>query len=524
MTLPDVGRRCYGAYVAVVIALLAFVNGHVTYYQQYGLAPYDLALMGAAAAAGIVAAAVVVRARRPLSRILASRGAFAAMVAIGTLALVGAQLLIISGAWFETGWDVAMLTDFHGRAAQAEYLSTYPNQWFLAGLFSLAGPLAEQAGVEPYLAFTVAGALGVAASVGATAYIGRALAGPVAGACAFAAAWVLLGLNPNILVPYSDAYGMLCPTVVLFAYTVVRSRPLRWALIPFATYVGYCIKPTAVFAAAAIVAVEGVAALGRIRHRRAAALSPGRHFRTGPGALAARRAEGARRSLACALLGALSLAVALAVVGAVERQAVFEVDENRAVGIPHYLMMGFNEEYNGVYSPDDFAFTASFPTVGERTEANLSVWWDRVVGMGPVGIGKLFAKKAMLSYGEGAFTWRDWYFERVHGDNALIRSLYGIPDAQQAPSKLKPDDVVPWAWGAQVIWFGALIGIVLACAARRADRREAAVCCALLMLSAFLLVFECRARYLFLFGPWFVVLGAIGWRRAAAAVLRRRRG
>ena len=518
-TLPEIGRVGFGAYIAIVIVLLAFVNGQVAYYQQYGLAPYDLALLAAAVVLGVIALAIMLGARKRLSRLLSSPRAFLLMTLIGTALLVAVQLVVIFGARFETGWDVGVLTDFEHHADQSTYFSTYPNQWFLAGFFSLVGGLCSQAGVDSYLVFTVIGALGVAASVGLSAYIGRALAGPVAGMCAFTVAWVLLGLNPNILVPYSDAYGMLCPTLVLFLYVVVHNRAAQWLLMPFFMYIGYCIKPTAVFALAAPVAVEGLLALARLVPRDEDAPLKGRHAAAvQPDAW---RGGFASRTLPLVGCAVLSLALALGAAGLVERQTRFTVDESKAVGIPHYLMMGFNEEYNGVYSPEDFAFTSSFATVEERAAANLSAWWERVEQLGPVGIGELFAKKAMLAYGEGAFTWRDWYFEDVFGENEIVRWVYGIPDEEVTPAKLAPDDVVPWAWPAQVIWFMVLVGIVPASIARRADRRLTAICLALLMMSAFLLIFECRARYLFLFGPWFVVAGTIGWRKIGLGVLRR---
>ena len=43
--LPELGRRACILYIVVVLALLAFVNANVQYYQQYGLAPYNLVLV-----------------------------------------------------------------------------------------------------------------------------------------------------------------------------------------------------------------------------------------------------------------------------------------------------------------------------------------------------------------------------------------------------------------------------------------------------------------------------------------------
>lgn len=521
--LPEVGRRVHIVYVGLTLVLLAFVNGRVSYYQQYGLAPYDLALLAIALLLGAITTAAIAKGRKRLGAILSSSRTFLALTVVGTTVLFIVQLIVIAGAWFETGWDVIMLSDVESRASQSEYFSTYPNQWFLAGFFVIAGKVANAVGVEPYLFFTVLGALGVALSVGMTAYIGRALGGPIAGAAAFALSWILLGLNPNILVPYSDAYGMLCPTIVLFAYATMKSTTAKWLVIPFFSYVGYCIKPTAIFAPAAIIAIEALFALANALGERKRTIVA--NDRKRPSCKDRKdRTNYAARAIAKPLIcGAVSLVLSFCFASVAKSAAGFTPDEERAVSVSHYLMMGFNEEYNGVYSPEDFAFTSSFATPEERTAANIEAWKQRVAELGPVGIGELFAKKAMLSYGEGAFTWRDWYFENVYGDNEVIRWLYSIPSEDETPLKLGPDDVAPWVWPAQVLWFAALAGIVLTALNRRAGKKECVVCLALLMLSVFLLCFECRARYLFLFAPWFVALGVCGWRRAGFAALRRKK-
>lgn len=313
-------------------------------------------------------------------------------------------------------------------------------------------------------------------------------------------------LSPNILVPYSDSYGMLCPTIVLFLYTSASNQRVKCLLIPLFSYLGYCIKPTAIFALGAIVLLEGFSYLGQVIQAGKKAFSQ----------------AFLRRVLTGALCALLSFAAAFGIAGIVKTASGITPNRENSVSAAHYLMMGFNADYTGVFSSEDLSFSESQPTYDERVAANLSAWQNRVVELGPEGVSKLLAKKAMLSYGEGAFTWRDWYFENVYGDNAAIRWIYGIPDESQTPLKLKPTDVVPWAWPAQVMWFMCLVGIVLSALKRNASRKECALCLALLMLSAFLLLFECRARYLFLFAPYFVILGTIGWHRFGRSAVRKR--
>ena len=96
---------------------------------------------------------------------------------------------------------------------------------------------------------------------------------------------------------------------------------------------------------------------------------------------------------------------------------------------------------------------------------------------------------------EGAF------FQEIKGDNETLKWFFGIDNADP------PYDVV-----AQILWYLVLFGAVLGSIPRKkADQRVAAIAIALLALSVFLMVFECRARYLFLYAPSFVILASVGW-------------
>lgn len=188
-------------------------------------------------------------------------------------------------------------------------------------------------------------------------------------------------LSPNILVPYSDSYGMLCPTIVLFLYTSASNQRVKCLLIPLFSYLGYCIKPTAIFALGAIVLVEGFSYLGQVIQAGKKAFSQ----------------AFLRRVLTGALCALLSFAAAFGIAGIVKTASGITPNRENSVSAAHYLMMGFNADYTGVFSSEDLSFSESQPTYDERVAANLSAWQNRVVELGPEGVSKLLAKKAMLS-------------------------------------------------------------------------------------------------------------------------------
>lgn len=509
------GARCYFVYVAVVLALLLCVNPFIEYYQQYGIAPYNAVLFGAAALFGlaVVAALVGMRStggkgrghRRQSSdgrRGLSDLRVFSFLIVFGGAALFAIQMAIVYGCWFKTGWDIFEITHPELAHLDPAYFSTYPNQWFITGFFSVAANIAHFFNVDQYLLFVIGSCASVTISVVLASFVGRAIGGTFVGLSTFAVSFVLCGLSPNIFIPYTDSYGMLCPTVALFFYAVVKKPWLRVSGVIFFGYIGYCIKPTGIFIVAAVAVVELCRLLSKI--------------------LGGRLGRMDMRSVAGSFLGGiLSCVLAFSLASFFESKVVFDNDESKAFNAAHYLMMGFNQETNGVYSPDDFAFSSGFDNVSDRTAGNLDVWADRVREAGISGVAKLLVEKACLSYGEGAFTWRDWYFEDVYGQNVLFKWLYGIPDEDDTPLKLAPDDVVPWAYFAQVVWFFVLLGIASSLFARKIPSRITVIAIALFMISVFLLLFECRARYLFLYAPCFVITGMYGWMSISRYIGRR---
>ena len=513
--VPFFGARCYFVYVAIVLALLLCVNPFIEYYQQYGIAPYNAILFGVAVLFGLVVVVALVdvwfagereeeyrRQRGDRRRWLGDLRVFSFLIFSGGVALFAIQMAIVYGCWFKTGWDIFEITHPELAHLDPAYFSTYPNQWFITGFFSVVTNVAHFFNIDQYLLFVIGSCASVAISVVLASFVGRAIGGTFVGLSTFAVSFVLCGLSPNILIPYTDSYGMLCPTVTLFFYAVVKKPWLRVSGVVFFGYIGYCIKPTGIFIVAAVAVVELCrlfskilgGCLGRVNMRSVAGPFMG---------------------------GILSFVLAFSLASFFESRVVFDNDESKAFNAAHYLMMGFNQETNGVYSQDDFAFSSGFDNVSDRTTGNLDVWSDRVHEAGVSGVTRLLVEKACLSYGEGAFTWRDWYFEDVYGQNVLFKWLYGIPDEGDTPLKLAPDDVVPWAYFAQVVWFFVLLGIASSLFARKIPSRIAVIAIALFMTSVFLLLFECRARYLFLYAPCFVIAGMYGWMSISRYIDRR---
>ena len=98
------------------------------------------------------------------------------------------------------------------------------------------------------------------------------------------------------------------------------------------------------------------------------------------------------------------------------------------------------------------------------------------------------------------------------GTSSTIQAWYSI-------GQYSPDSGLARELLCQGTWLAVLVGRTWLRGSRLRPL-ESPMQLALLMLVAFLLVFECRARYLYLFSPYFVLLGVRGWNLMVSDVTR----
>lgn len=489
--LRNIIRFPLGAYIALVLLGIAFLSPWFSYPCRIDIAFYNSAYVLLAVLLGFVCCIGVgkLKKRFPAAD---EHTKFLRIVGVGTLILFLLQLVVVYECSFLTGWDAGMITDFHNY--NVEYFSCYPNQLFLTGVFAGIDNLSELVGLERgYVGCTIVGCLHISLAVFLIADIAQKLAGNKAGYCCFALAFVFLGLSPWLLVPYSDEYGMFWTSFILFCYVCLKKQPLRWFGMVFGTIIGYSIKPTVIFVFAAIVVIELVCFVRDKMKKKKASM---REEHT---------SVSQKRRIFIGSIGSVLLACFLGfgIVSSVKNIGI-ETDKSLSFPFTHFLMMGFNPETGGIYSQEDYVFTKS-QSKDERQAANLAVWHDRVVEMGPGGLAEFLAAKSLSNYADGTFAWEEEgrFYVAIYGQNEVFKQFYGIGEN-------KLNIFAPFF---QIVWFMVLIGLALFCfLSKRASRFECVVMLSILLLSGFLLLFECRARYLFLYAPYFVLLGVIGWK------------
>lgn len=439
-----------------------------------------------------------------VGKLLAKESTFALLISLFTIVLLFVQCFIVRSTWFETGWDVRIMARVDAPDSLSPYLSQYPNQAFLYGLFRIVAKIGLLLGLQSsYLSLVLGGCVFVTLAIWFSSQAAKSVFGYLVGYLTSVVSFCFAGLSPWILVPYSDSYGILCPSIVLFCYCCLVNRRAKWALIAFFSFIGYSIKPTAIFVLLALLFVELCLAVFRRDAVR-------------------RRLKAVCNAVLDVLLSfALGFALAFGATVAVKGLAP-ELDPERAYSMTHFLMMGANAQTEGVYSEDDVAASRLLSDKASRQAMNIQEWENRITGMGPLGLGRLSLEKTLCNFADGTLAWacEGSFWVTLHGDGGCFSDYYGIgsfssSDDGSANAKLFQDL-------SQITWLLLLCGMALGFLRKKTERGELVAYLALVALAIFLMVFECRARYLYLYAPFFIMLGIAGWiglyRRVETAV------
>lgn len=410
------------------------------------------------------------------------------------------QMYLIYNYCFETDWDVQILLDSarniangHRPNHNAWYYSCYPNNLFLTTIFAvilwIAKPL--HLGSLDFLSIVAVQSLFCVlvsfmlyqiiihrwhrrdiAWLGMTLYL------------------LIVGLSPWTSIPYSDAWALLFPIAVLWAYNcniLKEKRFLRWFLMVFIAFIGFKIKPQVIFILLSLVAIETVDVLLRWNTTSVRELLKGKGLR------------GGAAGLASAFIIALVITAATPIAH----------NSRDRFGAAHFLMMGLNRNTIGDYSDDDVIFARQYSTPHERDKAELKEAGRRLHEMGLAGFGQLACEKTLVNYYDGTFFWgKEGYFyktvfpERNRHLSPFLRNLYY--------NRMIHGAYYPyWCTGATIVWLGVLVLMFLTAISRQ-DRFTAALMISILLLTLYEAFFEARARYLYAYIPFYILLALQG--------------
>ena len=429
-----------------------------------------------------------------------------------------AQLYCIYGAWFYAGWDLGFLTNF--EPSDTFYYSYFPNQLFLGGLFRIANRLSMLLGLRStYRFLTIGSSFCVTTSIALTSLVAYRIAHIKTAYITLCLGVLLIGCNPWFFVPYSDTYSMPFVIAPFFVMAYVKKPFPKIFLTTLIVLLGSFIKPTVVFVGVALVAEAlcGKISTGITTRVRIPVQTESIQASNESNNTCCKNVVSSVSVTICALSLACLCGFGIKKYVSSIMAAHYTVNYERSFGVTHYLMMGSNPVDLGIFSQHDYMLSVMYLKPGPRTSMNLRVWKSRIAFLGPKGCLTLLGRKSLSNYMDGSFAWTQEgnFFARIVGRNQHILKWFGIQYNNPARDA---DYIMPFMHIQQIIWFATLIGLVFCPYVRKLPDGRNAMMLAILMISVFLMIFECRARYLFLYTPLFVILAAQGHQKIYSLV------
>jgi hypothetical protein len=436
--------------------------------------------------------------RAPLEKFLEEKNRI--LLPVFLLVLLAVSLFFVYHGSFYPGWDAGIVYEQALNTAKGissdfytVYYSNYPNNALMTWIFAMLEKIwmVWRGHDSPFILAAFQSLLGILTGFLLFQTARRMKQSYLTSWAVLLVYGFFVQLSPWMLVPYSDGTVLIVPTFILYLYICSRetqnrrSKLLIWVLIGLFTGIGYSIKPQAVFITIAIVLNE----LFQIRGMSGLFHFVKKIIVTGLGA------------------GVVLLMVSHLILPSLG----MNLDPDQKIGMPHFLMMGMNETNNGIYSQEDYEFSTSFQTVEERNEADLKRARERIDQMGWKGTLSLMARKNAMNYSDGSFAWYE------EGD--FVRKEYAEGKTTDAINRwLRPDGgkFRGFLASRQFVWLLLLAGCAVMIPASAKEERKDPVLLVmkitLLGLSLFEMIFEARARYLFLYAPYYILIGVMGLR------------
>lgn len=419
------------------------------------------------------------------------------LVLIATIVLFFLEVYICYNIFFETGWDSGaciipaartLLAKADVTAINEVYFKIYPNNLFLVHIYYVLLRINEKLGIFTgayqlmvIIAFNCAISSMSCWMIYAIARKHVSIKYSLSG---YILAVALLGVSPWNVICYSDAIALFFPIFVIYIYAEERINIyVKSFVILVAGYLGYCIKPQAAIVIIAIVITE----LLKITHKYE------KLFWIKEGVV-----------ILC------SVALIAVVAGGLKNQyntEGFEQDKNRQFGLTHFFMMGLNPERGGVWAGEDIVISGNCKTAEERTKTNLEVSKQRLRDYGIAGYAKFLTKKMLTNYNDGTYAWGaegSFYAVVLENNSRMSHFLKNIYYNDGKYYGIYSQIV-------QLLWIIVLVGVgitsILGVKSKSCQSNiQLILQLCIIGITLFELLFEARARYLYLYVPVYILL------------------
>lgn len=484
-----------------------FVWGILIFYPNT-LSPDFIVPKGCIFAA-VIAAVIISMKWFPLNRKIGKAWNEKICLLIASVCLLGLELVISWNIIFRTSWDpgavwygshyVAM-NDIDGINTMSEYFSIYPNNLLLVFIYSsllkiniMFGELISN-GILLLVIFqcVLLTLTGVLVFWCAKHYVSAGAAWAVYFLYA-----VLAGLSGWMVIPYSDSTGIIIPICLLALYLKMKETDQtgkKYALLFVLVCLGaagYWIKPTS---AIVLIAIAGVEFFGWLQI-----------------SLRERRFMTPKKIICVLFISAAAFVLIPQAVALLVGQMHFEINPEKELGWQHHLMLGANTKTSGGFSDEDLEFSSGFNNQKVKNAAELKVFKERMQEMGIKGYWDLSVRKAAKCYLNGTFGWGggDSFYTEVYPERgnplcSILRAWY-----------YDNEDGTLYQYNAfirQLLWFFILASApMMVLRKRQYSDKEKVLMVSVIGLALYLQLFEAHARYVFVFVPFFCIMGIQGY-------------
>ena len=410
------------------------------------------------------------------------------------------QIVTLQNIYFETGWDVNCIytrveqflrngmIDLNTYFSKYPYFSIYPNNLFLANVFVIIGKIVmvfyENWSYILYKIFVIidiilidlAGIIMLKTIENFTDKKSFKLFG----ALLYIA---FIGLSPWFLIPYSDTYSIIFPISILYNYTKKEKKWYNYLMIGLLSYIGYCVKPTNIIILIAIIIVEIYKVLFNLKAK-----------------------EQLKQKLKCSVIAVIGILIAIIINLVLLNVTKYKVERKYTFSLYHFLMMGINTETTGGWNTKDVENDLLIEDYDERVEYNKEVFFQRLKAMSPKDFCKFYVKKILLNYNDGTLAW---------GREGSFYSFTN-PKNNQFAKTLKNyyynsgENFYVFTNVMQFLWIFIITFLTIGAVLRKFDFKYSVAYLSVIGLTLFTLLFEGRARYLYLYTPVYVMLSIMG--------------
>ena len=424
------------------------------------------------------------------------------IIVILFILLIIFQVLMIRNLYFETKWDlehvIGTLRNFlktgvfdnHEYIGTYPYFSIYPNNLFLANVFCLIGKMVMIFFEEKYVygALVIIGTVLVdIAGILTVKTIGNFTDKKIFKIIGMLGFMAFIGVSPWLLVPYSDTYSIMFPIAVLYNYTKKDKKLYDYLLIGIFSYIGYLIKPTAIIVLIAIAIIEAFRLLTKIKIKE-------------------NRIQRAKKVVKNIIFVLIGMVLVFLLKFGLSKVTNYEPEKKYEISFYHYLMMGINEETTGAYNGDDVVNSISQNSYEERIAYNKQVFLERLKSMSAKDLAEFYTKKILVNYNDGTLAWgrEGGFYDIVNNKDDRLANIMKNFYYNDGSLFYIFTNIM------QFIWIFIIVFTFICAILKKFDKNISVIFLSLIGLTLFVLLFEARARYLYLYSTFYIIIAVLG--------------